>query len=184
MLKLPLKSHQSSKTCGTNLWLRARQHHWKMCAYRQSEPLFPRLSDNENIKQREKVNMLILFSKIYLETQIETSDQRLGRFQSLTTKERKLAVAETCPEWTKDAAEMEFGSFIEKWSFLTSIEGLFLAYRTMKGLKNLDHLVKRLKRLMTNVNGKFYIFYYKKYKWKEAKISSTKLFCLPVTLED
>ena len=42
---------------------------------------------------------------------------------------------------------MELCEVFEKWPFLRFREGLFLAYKAKKGLKNLEHLSKRLKRI-------------------------------------
>ena len=77
----------------------------------------------------------------------ESPNEKLARFGLLSAKERKNSVKDTINEWSKDITDMEICDVLEKWTFLASKEGLFLAYKTIKGLKNFEHLSKRIKRI-------------------------------------
>ena len=79
----------------------------------------------------------------------ESPLSKLERFHSLSQREMKQYLIQTKEEWSKDCIEMPISDILEKWKFLSTIEGLFLAYKI---LKNFDHLVKRYKRITSNIN--------------------------------
>ena len=93
-------------------------------------------------------NLNLDFVSKYIQARsTETDAEKLARFESLNTKERKSCVQATMNEWSREARSMDFGQFISKWNFLQIQKGLFLAFKLLKGLKNLDHLTKRFGRL-------------------------------------
>ena len=71
----------------------------------------------------------------------------------VSSKERRTLINSTLHQWSQDIKTKTFDEVLEKWPFLREIEGIILCFKCISGLKKLDHLDKRFKRLLNGLSA-------------------------------